>query len=109
MESTQTADLLEALRRRRGEREAANTWTDDDPMADHPSSGSAQTDARSSEAREPGRARLVDVPLDAFDDDEATTAPQPVPVARASAKKGRTAMPSWDEIVFGARSDDDPA
>ncbi len=24
-------------------------------------------------------------------------------------KKGRAAMPSWDEIVFGARSDDDLA
>ncbi|MFP3380416.1 hypothetical protein SB767_29290, partial [Bacillus sp. SIMBA_069] len=24
-------------------------------------------------------------------------------------KKGRTAMPSWDEIVFGARTDDDLA
>ena len=24
-------------------------------------------------------------------------------------KRGRAAMPSWDEIVFGARPDDDPA
>jgi hypothetical protein len=24
-------------------------------------------------------------------------------------RKGRTAMPSWDEIVFGARPDDDLA
>ena len=23
--------------------------------------------------------------------------------------RGRASMPSWDEIVFGARSDDDPA
>jgi hypothetical protein len=24
-----------------------------------------------------------------------------------SGKKGRAAMPSWDDIVFGAKSDDD--
>ncbi|MEG2778435.1 MAG: hypothetical protein RR905_04015 [Aurantimicrobium sp.] len=24
-------------------------------------------------------------------------------------KNGRPAMPSWDDIVFGTRSDDDPA
>ena len=32
----------------------------------------------------------------------------PVGSARAS-KKGRASMPSWDEIVFGARTDDDLA
>lgn len=102
VESSQTADLLDALRRRRGEREAANTWTDEDgAIADHPASGS---DAA------PNRVRLVDVPLAAFDDGPATTAPQPVAVQpRGAARKGRTAMPSWDEIVFGARSDEDPA
>ena len=26
-----------------------------------------------------------------------------------AAKKGRASMPSWDEIVFGARTDDDLA
>ncbi len=108
IESTQTADLLEALRRRRGEREAASSWTDDDPMSDHPSSGSPQTDGRSFDPRDTGRVHLVDIPLDPFDDGVATTAPQPL-APRAAAKKGRTAMPSWDEIVFGARSDDDPA
>ena len=30
----------------------------------------------------------------------------PAPSGR---KKGRAAMPSWDEIVFGARTDDDLA
>lgn len=28
---------------------------------------------------------------------------------QSSPKRQRAAMPSWDEIVFGARSDDDPA
>jgi len=96
-ESNQTADLLEALRRRRGEREAAN-FHDEGSMAAHPSTGSI---------------RLVDIPLPDMDVDHETpgdTAPQPsvfAPRSTARAKKGRTAMPSWDDIVFGARSEDD--
>lgn len=97
IESNQTADLLEALRRRRGERESAVFG--DDPVgsesrAAHPSTGTI---------------RLVDVPLDLFGDEHpGNTAPQPnVFQPRASSRKGRASMPSWDEIVFGARSDDD--
>ncbi|MDI2098023.1 septation protein SepH [Ruicaihuangia caeni] len=114
----QTADLLEALRRRRGEREAA------------------QYEPEPSESS-PGRGiRLVEVALDQFGASEGVTEPadaretpsasasdpnvrtqtQPLPQqteAEPSApqrpRKGRAAMPSWDEIVFGARSDDDPA
>jgi hypothetical protein len=89
----QTADLLEALRRRRGEREAAS-FDEDDLMSTHPSMGPV---------------RLVDVPMPTQEneppDDGRATAPQPI----AKARKGRAAMPSWDEIVFGARPDEDPA
>lgn len=94
-ESNQTADLLEALRRRRGERESANFTGEGDPSREHPSTGSM---------------RLVDVPLDVFDNDDSlgNTAPQPnVFQPRSSSKRSRASMPSWDEIVFGARSDDD--
>lgn len=88
----QTADLLEALRRRRGERESAG-FGDDDARAAHPSTGGI---------------RIVDVPIDSVIEDESSgqnsTAPQPT-----TRKKGRAAMPTWDEIVFGARPDDDPA
>jgi Protein of unknown function (DUF3071) len=106
-ENSQTADLLEALRRRRGEREAAN-FDDDDVAAVVPGGG----------------IRLVDIPLDDFDDiDERDSAAAESAVAddaqhaatngfapqpKSAAKKGRASMPSWDEIVFGARSDDDP-
>jgi len=94
----QTADLLEALRRRRGERERANFDDDTDSTdlaAQHPMTGSI---------------RLVDVPLDGFLSEPASgfpraTAPQP----GVKSKKGRATMPSWDEIVFGARPDDDLA
>jgi hypothetical protein len=96
--SHQTADLLEALRRRRGEREAAQYDELEEAKSDHPSTGSI---------------RLVEVPLPELEDDSPqSTAPQPIAghanQSRTS-KKGRATMPSWDEIVFGARSDDDPA
>jgi len=90
----QTADLLEALRRRRGEREAAVYDEDEQTPSQAPASLTA-----------------VDVPLGDFpvpssasEDREDEPAP-----AKTSVRRGRAAMPSWDEIVFGARSDDDQA
>jgi hypothetical protein len=120
----QTADLLEALRRRRGEREAANyeLSTVDNHVAPAPE---ATIDAPE--------------PLDIFDSlrdvapaSPATDAPSghPAPASSSAAesgsglssspsnstgpqgragRKGRASMPSWDEIVFGARTDDDLA
>jgi hypothetical protein len=90
---SQTADLLEALRRRRGERESALYEDDeDDARSAHPSTGSI---------------RLVEVPLGDFSDSSADSQRQTGPQGRS--RKGRVAMPSWDEIVFGARPDEDPA
>ena len=98
--SSETADLLEALRRRRGQRE--------------PLPGSA-------EAREP-EPRPVGAPVALFDalepgyrSDETESDPSPepdrAPAPSASSDagrrtKGRPSMPSWDEIVFGARTDE---
>ncbi len=111
----QTADLLEALRRRRGEREAANY------------------EEKAGPAGSESGMRIVDVPLDQLEDlsvqtaDDApevqtmqSTTGSPATQAPAGsqsstgpqqrlAKKGRASMPSWDEIVFGARTDDDLA
>jgi hypothetical protein len=132
-QSNQTADLLEALRRRRGERESAQF--DDDDSIDQYSNGSSSLNAHPST----GSIRLVNVPLDGFtqsrfsdstlseskpsdsgftdsgftdpgfsesrDERLGSTAPQPGVAPKA--RKGRAAMPSWDDIVFGARSDDD--
>lgn len=90
----QTADLLEALRRRRGEREAATFDDEFDARSAHPSSGSIH---------------IVEVEMDVFPGEETPQRiTQPQPIGRGS-KKGRVAMPSWDEIVFGARPDDDLA
>lgn len=101
-DSNQTADLLDALRRRRGEREAAPMPTEDEARASHPSTGSI---------------RIVDVPMPPVEpepavDEQRPTLPQPTVApapAPAPKRRGRTAMPSWDDIVFGARADDDPA
>ena len=102
--TNQTADLLEALRRRRGERDPMDP-EHEDPIAAHPSTGAV---------------RLIDIPTD--DPGEAPmgsagtpsagstgTGPQghgPNALSRGS-RKGRASMPSWDEIVFGARTDED--
>ena len=95
--STETADLLEALRRRRGQREAMPG------ESDAPSSPSASTPVALFDALEPG---YDDVEARADDaQDDATPAPEPAPSDNGR-RKGRTSMPSWDEIVFGARTED---
>lgn len=106
--SPDTADLLEALRRRRGQRDPL-------PSGDSPSA----------EAPVPGpKRRANDDGLVSLFGDLASSPSSPEPdhddeeiVAekRAAAerekqqggrRKGRTSMPSWDDIVFGARSDE---
>jgi hypothetical protein len=98
--SHHTADLLDALRRRRGEREPLDL-EDDGDLAAHPSTGTV---------------RLIDIPLDTVTElpiPASAPAIVPAPVSNSTGpvgskgRKGRAAMPSWDEIVFGARSDDD--
>jgi hypothetical protein len=98
--TNQTADLLEALRRRRGERDPMDP-EHDDPIAAHPSTGAV---------------KLIDVPLDTATVTPVGSAGTPSAgstgtgqqggISRGS-RKNRTSMPSWDEIVFGARTDDD--
>jgi hypothetical protein len=93
--SAETADLLEALRRRRGQREPL-------PGAEDVNPSRSQSPVALFDALEPGydESPSDDEP-EAADFDVAPSA-----VAEAGRRKGRTSMPSWDEIVFGARSDD---
>ena len=94
----QTADLLEALRRRRGERDPMDPGPADAEAA-HPSTGAI---------------RLIDIPMPSESSDVAAddrgsepTAPQLRNATGPLGKRrGRAAMPTWDEIVFGARPDD---
>jgi hypothetical protein len=108
----ETADLLEALRRRRGEREAAVA----EPEPSQPSAPSVPF--------APPPAAETPRPAEGPAAESKPTAEQPGSGARAlwggksgtgpvgstrGSKKGRASMPSWDEIVFGARTDDDLA
>jgi len=83
--SAETADLLEALRRRRGQRESA-------PLFDEQGHD------------DPTPIALFDA---AEEEPEPTPAPAPEPAESSTGRrKRRNAMPSWDEIVFGARTDE---
>lgn len=122
----ETADLLEALRRRRGEREAV---ADEDALVPastpHPPTPLAPVAPVAPTEPAPVVAQ-PELPLP-----EATATPpaaesgetehdMPGTAARsiwggkssssrAAKRGGRASMPSWDEIVFGARTDDDLA
>ena len=104
---SETADLLEALRRRRGEREAAVAEPEQPQLpllAPGPGAG----------RRDPARRRRRAEPSEEKPGTAAALWGGKRPRTTAGigsqpAKKGRAAMPSWDEIVFGARTDDDLA
>ncbi|WP_150956642.1 septation protein SepH [Microbacterium testaceum] len=91
--SAETADLLEALRRRRGQREplpGASEVADPEPRPSSPP-------VALFDAVEPGYADT---------DDDKPSEPERPAADNARRTKGRPSMPSWDEIVFGARSDE---
>ncbi|WP_439593354.1 septation protein SepH [Microbacterium sp.] len=92
--SAETADLLEALRRRRGQREPL-------PGVDEVAPTRTSAPVALFDALEPG----YDENETPDDEDDARL--EPVAVAEAAGRrKGRSSMPSWDEIVFGAKGDD---
>jgi hypothetical protein len=132
---SQTADLLDALRKRRGERDR-----DRGAAEQHPAGGSAGAPDATSEDDAPPRARSIwqgsGVSSDRTSPDHVSPAraetsapsrpvavPEPRPEARDDetetpgrepqqerpARKGRASIPSWDDILFGTRSDEDPA
>jgi hypothetical protein len=124
-----TGDLLESLRRRRGQREVApavdEEFSDfedvfDDDEAIEPGFLTSVADDRNEpdeRSRDFPGTTVIDIPLDSF------TAPTPTAPdvsgeserrsrrnsTGSHGRRGRAAMPSWDEIVFGTKPDDDPA
>ncbi len=134
-----TADLLEALRKRRGERESAVVAAEDesepaldiplstfdeefeDAQQEEPAPAPARAPRKTPAKRQPAAKRPPQQqpqPKEPAGDSlwgrvaasgESDSAAPARSSAAAGAKKGRASMPSWDEIVFGARSDDDPA
>lgn len=146
----QTADLLDALRRRRGERDAAAPEVEreggdaaNEPLR-FPGTAAAEEDAEDDDrdAAEPDelfdldRTRPRAVPK-APSDASSNPADELIVVDRAEDRpaspsraepadgakdddgqagqgkgrrsKGRASIPSWDDILFGTRSDEDPA
>ncbi|MFC4223679.1 septation protein SepH [Lysinibacter cavernae] len=139
----QTADLLEALRRRRGERESASQQAPVEPnipalpanedvetqMLDivqderfeTSNSGVSITGIRGGRSQA-GRGDAEDSTGDssttgssssddsASDSDESASEQKTAPVADLPTRprRKRAEMPSWDDILFGARSDEDP-
>ncbi|MFB6609269.1 septation protein SepH [Agromyces sp. NPDC056379] len=95
----ETADLLEALRRRRGEREAAGSEPERPPAAPAPAPVQEAPESEQPEEKPGTAARSIW-------GGKGVSSNQG---ARGGSKKGRASMPSWDEIVFGARTDDDLA
>ncbi|KZC94818.1 septation protein SepH [Clavibacter tessellarius] len=127
-ELNETADLLEALRRRRGERESVPREDEGDAAdaspAESPSpaarGGEPLTRPRGGQRGAPplrsavvpgiGRGESGRERSQGDAEDEGLRTPggaESRGSGKASGRRGRTAMPSWDEIVFGARSDDD--
>ena len=94
--SSETADLLEALRRRRGQREPL-------PGADELDSSRTHAPVALFDALEPG---YDEAPRDDFPDEPQSGVDQAAVAEAAGRRKGRTSMPSWDEIVFGARTEE---
>jgi hypothetical protein len=89
-----TADLLEALRRKRGQREAVPSAEETE---EPPSRPVALLSPATDEAGDDG---LEPEPAEETDADASSSAND------ASRRRRRPSMPSWDEIVFGARGDD---
>ena len=111
--SPETADLLEALRRRRGQREPAPVDDElEESAARHPAKGASRRSAPLSLFDMVSASRREDDADDGEDEDEdeksSSDDDQLVPSGSDSSRRrgGRPAMPSWDEIVFGARGDD---
>lgn len=98
----QTADLLDALRKRRGEREGAALQPPFSPASAEGAPvqlfAAAEGTGEGSEQSGSGQAQAA-----------TDTAAEPVAAEKPRKGKGRTAIPSWDDILFGTRSDEDPA
>ncbi|QAY74985.1 DUF3071 domain-containing protein [Agromyces protaetiae] len=124
----ETADLLEALRRRRGERESATGELEPlfpAPAPAAPAQSAPPAAPTAPVAPTPVAPQPVPVSLNSEPQPSNPSAPVEKPAAAARSiwggkvsgsngsgrnnRKGRASMPSWDEIVFGARSDDDLA
>ncbi|WP_433673661.1 septation protein SepH [Microbacterium gorillae] len=94
-----TADLLEALRRRRGQREPAPALEDE--------AAPGLVTAPAPLARIDAAPAATPAPAETGDDAEIVAEKQAAAERdNGKSRRGRPSMPSWDEIVFGARTED---
>ncbi|QBE47507.1 septation protein SepH [Leucobacter triazinivorans] len=140
---SQTADLLDALRKRRGERDRDRGGIEPHPAVGAPNSPAPAAPAPAEVEQAAPRARSIWQGAGvASDVDEEFAASRPAAVPQPSAndepdaseirdaaegtgrareaqsgereapertgRKGRASIPSWDDILFGTRSDEDP-
>lgn len=96
--SSETADLLEALRRRRGQREPM-------PGEDRGADTRERTPVALFDALEAGQREPAE-PAPSEPETPKTESASEDSAPETRRRGGRTSMPSWDEIVFGARSED---
>jgi hypothetical protein len=108
--SGNTADLLDALRRRRGQREGLPFGEDE--QTDRPTAPIALFEAIEEDSPT-DIAQESDSDFDIQIDDFLTQSPRPdsqrpspSPAEPTTRRRGRETLPPWDEIVFGTRSDD---
>lgn len=94
-----TADLLDALRKRRSERDTGPAWLKEDVnnVVDNQSENESTIIS--------GSTVSLDSTLDFSD---TATANVSAGSTQQVNKKGRASLPSWDDIVFGTKSDEDP-
>jgi hypothetical protein len=105
---SETADLLDALRKKRNAREAV------DELQPHPATEGLRVVELEADdlhgddnivpdfTSEPRDTKLEVVP-------EPTPEPSPAPISsdtQTNPKRGRASIPSWDEIVFGTKTED---
>lgn len=111
----ETSDLLDALRKRRQERDGQPQETPSvSPEKQSHSTETPSSSAVSDDAGEETTRPTINIwkpPAPPADEARQTATPsteQPAPkTEERKTKKGRTSIPSWDEILFGARGDED--
>ncbi len=105
----QTADLLDALRRRRGAR-AEDAQNPDDSAAEEREAPPKPVLLRGvSEDRGTGGPETKPLPAPQTPGQAPAPSPDDSKSADNGKRKGRTSIPSWDDILFGTRSEEDPS
>lgn len=119
----QTADLLDALRRRRGERNGTGVDSSSAPADDReapnppvslPGLGDPEPAAGSTPARQTGREESGGADPEAAENDaladESGAGDRDSDESGSGSRRsrGRPSIPSWDDILFGTRSEEDP-